>query len=425
MKLQKIVERLQKLHPKEIDLSLDRIQNLCKKLDNPQDNLNCISVIGTNGKYSTIQTMRAILEEANINYNAYTSPHVQKINERFVYNNKEIDDVSLANLLNEVEEINNNEPITFFEILTAAFFYGANKFKKNINIVETGLFHRFDATNILKKNLISIITAIGLDHLDWLPKSERTIDKIIYEKTSSLCPNTKIVVSHQESDEILKKIKKSIEKNNSKKIIFKDNYNYLKAENNFLYYEDEKGNLKLPYPNLLGDFQLSNIFVAISALRNIPTININDKNIFNGITKIKSIARLQEIIEGKLKNLVKNNKIFVDGSHNPLGAKVLSKYLSSLNCNKHMILGMMKNKNHEEYINMFKGNLTSLTTIDIPNQKNSINKDVLKNKISNYRLNLHSKTTIQDAITSIKLKEDDIIIITGSLYLAGEVLNLN
>ncbi len=200
MRLQKIIERLQKLHPKEIDLSLDRIQNLCKKLDNPQDNLNCISVIGTNGKYSTIQTMRAILEEANINCNAYTSPHVQKINERFVYNNKEIDDVSLANLLNEVEEINNNEPITFFEILTAAFFYGANKFKKNINIVETGLFHRFDATNILKKNLISIITAIGLDHFDWLPKSERTIDKIIYEKTSSICPNTKIVVSHQESD---------------------------------------------------------------------------------------------------------------------------------------------------------------------------------------------------------------------------------
>ena len=424
MRLQKIIERLQKLHPKEIDLSLDRVKNLCEKLGNPQDNLDCISVIGTNGKYSTIQTMRAILEEANINYNVYTSPHVQKINERFVYNNKEIDDNSLANLLGEVEEVNNNETITFYEILTSAFFYGANKFDKNINIVETGLFHRFDATNILKKNLISIITAIGLDHLDWLPKNERTIDKIIYEKTSSLL-NSKIVVSNQDNNEILIKIKKSIEKNNSEKIIFKDDYNYSKYENNFLYYEDKKGNLKLPYPNLLGDFQLSNIFVAISALRNIPTININDKNIFNGITKIKSIARLQEITEGKLKNLVKNNKIFVDGSHNPLGAKVLSKYLSSLNCNKHMILGMMKNKNHEEYIKMFKGNLTSLTTIDIPSQKNSINKDVLKNKISNYGLNLHSKTTIQDAITSIKLKEDDIIIITGSLYLAGEVLNLN
>ena len=136
MRLQKIIERLQKLHSKK-DLSLDRVKNLCEKLGNPQDNLDCISVIGTNGKYSTIQTMRAILEEANINYNVYSSPHVQKINERFIYNNKEIDDNSLANLLGEVEEINNNETITFYEILTSAFFYGANKFDKNINIVES------------------------------------------------------------------------------------------------------------------------------------------------------------------------------------------------------------------------------------------------------------------------------------------------
>ncbi len=424
MRLQKIIERLQKLHPKEIDLSLDRVKNLCEKLGNPQDNLDCISVIGTNGKYSTIQTLRAILEEANINYNVYTSPHVQKINERFVYNNKEIDDNSLANLLGEVEEINNNETITFYEILTSAFFYGANKFDKNINIVETGLFHRFDATNILKKNLISIITAIGLDHLDWLPENERTIDKIIYEKTSSLL-NSKIVVSNQDTNEILIKIKKSIEKNNSEKIIFKDDYNYSKYENNFLYYEDKKGNLKLPYPNLVGDFQLDNVFAAIASLRNIASLNINDEHIKKGVTKIKSIARLQEITKGKLKNLAKNNKVLVDGSHNPLGAKVLSNYLSNLNCNIHMILGMMNNKDHEEYVSLFKGKLASLTTIDIPNQKNSISKDELKNKISKYGFNLCSKKTFKEAITSLKLNKNDIIIITGSLYLAGEILSLN
>jgi len=424
MKLQKIIERLQKLHPKEIDLSLDRVKNLCEKLGNPQDNLDCISVIGTNGKYSTIQAMRAILEEANINYNVYTSPHVQKINERFVYNNKEIDDNSLANLLGEVEEINNNETITFYEILTSAFFYGTKKFDKNINIVETGLFHRFDATNILKKNLVSIVTAIGLDHLDWLPENERTIDKIIYEKTSSLL-NSKIVVSNQDNNELLIKIKKSIEKNNSEKIIFKDDYNYSKYENNFLYYEDKKGNLKLPYPNLVGDFQLDNVFAAIASLRNITSLNITDENIKKGITKIKSIARLQEITKGKLKNLAKNNKILVDGSHNPLGAKVLSNYLSNLNCNIHMILGMMNNKSHEEYVSLFKGKLASLTTIDIPNQKNSINKDELKNKISKYGFNLCSKKTFKEAITSLKLNKNDIIIITGSLYLAGEILNLN
>ena len=180
MKLQKILSRLQKLHPKEIDLSLNRVRKLCEKLGNPQNFIKCISVIGTNGKYSTIQVMRAILKQANINCNIYISPHIQKINERFVYNDQEISDSSLAKLLLEVEEINNGDPITYFEILTAAYFYGTKNFKDNINIIESGLFHRFDATNIINKNLASIITSIGLDHLDWLPKNEQTIEKIFF-----------------------------------------------------------------------------------------------------------------------------------------------------------------------------------------------------------------------------------------------------
>ena len=152
MKLQKIVQRLQKLHPKEIDLSLDRTRNLCQKLGNPQDQIDCISVVGTNGKYSTIQALYAILKEANYKCNIYTSPHIQRINERFVFNNKPLTDEELANLFIEIEDINNGEQITFFEILTVAYFHYAKKYPGNINIVESGLFHRFDATNILKKN---------------------------------------------------------------------------------------------------------------------------------------------------------------------------------------------------------------------------------------------------------------------------------
>ena len=423
MKLQKIIERLQKLHPKEIDLSLDRVKNLCKKLGNPQENLDCISIIGTNGKYSTIQAMKAILTEAKINCNIYTSPHIQKINERFVYNNNEIEDDDLANLLSEVEETNDNEQITFFEILTAAFFYGAKKFSNNITLVETGLFHRFDATNILKKNLASVITTIGLDHLDWLPKNERTIDKIIFEKTSSLL-NSNIIISKQASKDILDKIKSSIKENKSKKIIFNDHYNYSINENNF-FYEDEFGNLKLPLPNLIGQFQLANISAAIATVRNLKNLNITDKQIKNGITKIKSIARLQEIKNGKLKNLIKNNKLFVDGSHNPLGAKVLAEYLNTLSCKKHMILGMMLNKDHNKYLSYFKGKINSLTTIDIPNQENAIGRNELKNKLKLEGLKINSEPTIQEAISSIPLKDNEIIFITGSLYLAGEILNLN
>ena len=421
MTLQTILNRLQKLHPKEIDLSLDRVKNLCKKLGDPQKNLKYISVVGTNGKYSTIQAIRAILKEANIKCNIYTSPHIQRINERFVFNDEEISNSDLSDLLTKVEEVNNGEEITYFEILTAAYFFHASKYKENINIIESGLFHRFDATNIIDNNLLSIVTAIGLDHLDWLPKNEQTIEKIIFEKTSALL-NSKIVVAKQSSEDIQNLIKHSISSNKSKKITFNDNFSYSINENGFIYYEDEFGGVKLPKPNLMGQFQIDNSATAVAAVRNLG-LDINDENIKSGITKIKSIARLQEIKSGKLKDLCKNNQLFVDGSHNPLGAKVLNDYLQTLNCKKHIILGMMANKDHQEYISYFK-NISSLTTIDIPNQPNSIKGEDLKNKLNNLP-NLNYKESVEDALKSISADNEDIILITGSLYLAGEVLNLN
>ena len=420
MKLQTILSSLQKLHPKEIDLSLERVKNLCKKLGNPQERLKCISVVGTNGKYSTIQAIRAIINEANVNVNIYTSPHIQNINERFVFNNKEISDDNLVKLLVEVEEVNDGESITYFEILTVAFFYYAKNFD-NINLIESGLFHRFDATNIISKNLASVITAIGLDHLDWLPKNEQTLEKIIHEKTSSLL-SSKIIIGKQTDNETLDMIKENISSNNSKKIIFNEQFTCSENENGFIYYEDENGGLKLPKPNVLGEFQIENVATAIATIRSLD-LQIKDAHIKNGITKIKSIARLQELKNGKLKNLCKNNKIFVDGSHNPLGAKVLNKYLESLNCKKHIILGMMSNKDHKGYINYFK-NISSLTIIDIPNQPNAINGKELKKKLNDFS-NVQYKKSIEDAINSINLSNNDIILITGSLYLAGEVLNLN
>jgi len=422
MKLQKIVERLQKLHPKEIDLSLDRTKNLCQKIGNPQDKINCISVVGTNGKYSTIRALYAILKEANYKCNIYTSPHIQKINERFVYNNKSLTDDELANLLSEIEEANNGAQITFFEILTVAYFHNAKKYPKNINLVESGLFHRFDATNILKKNLANIVTAIGLDHLDWLPKKEQTVKKIIFEKTSTLL-NSKIIIAKQSTSEINDQIKDTIKNNQSKKLFFNKNYSFTFKENNFFYFEDEFGGLKLPKPNLPGEFQLENITTAIATARQLVDYKITDEHIKNGITKIESIARFQEIKSGKLKVLIKNNQLFVDGSHNPLGAKVLNHHLQSLNCKKHIILGMMANKDHNEYINYFK-NIETLTTIDIPNQPNSIKGLELKEKINSIP-NIKYKSSIEKAISSVNIKENDIILITGSLYLAGEVLNLN
>ena len=422
MKLQKIVKRLQKLHPKEIDLSLDRTRNLLEKLGNPQDQINCISVVGTNGKFSTIQAIYAILKEADYKCNIYTSPHIQKINERFVFNNKSLTDDELANLFTEIEMTNNGAQITFFEILTVAYLYYAKKYPENINLIEAGLFHRFDATNILKKNLASIVTVIDLDHLDWLPKEEQNVQKIIYEKTSTLL-NSKIIIAKQSSNEISKSIEDTIKDNSSKKIIFNKNYNFTLKENDFFYFEDEFGTLKLPKPNLPGEFQLENISTAIATARQLTDYKITDEHIKVGITKIESIARLQELKSGKLKDLTSNNLLFIDGSHNPLGAKVLNEYLQSLNCNKHIILGMMANKDHNEYMSYFK-DIKSLTTIDIPNQPNAIKGNELKEKIKNFE-NINYKNSVEEAISSIDLQENDIILITGSLYLAGEVLNLN
>ena len=421
MKLQKILNNFQKLHPKEIDLSLDRIKALCKKLGNPQDKIKAISVVGTNGKNSTINAIFSILKNANFNCNVYTSPHILKINERFIFNNEQLSDDELADLFQEVANINDNKPITFFEILTACYFYKAAQYPEYINLIEAGLFHRFDATNILKENLASVVCSCSIDHTDWLPKDERTIEKIVFEKTSTLL-NSNIIVAKQNAKETMDCIKKTISQNPSNKVFFNDHFSYSISENDFFYYEDRLGGLKLPMPNVLGQFQLENISTAIATLRTLD-LNIKDEHIKKGIRKISSLARLQEIKSGKFKDLVKNNLLILDGSHNEDGARVLNEYLQTLDCRKHVILGMMANKDHEKYISYFK-NISSLTTVDIPNQPNAISGKKLKEKFKKFP-NVQYKESIQQAIKSIPLKENDLLIITGSLYLAGEFLNLN
>ena len=420
MKLQKILSRFLKLHPKEIDLSLDRILNLCEKLGNPQYKIKAINVVGTNGKNSTIQACYSILREANIKCNVYTSPHIQKVNERFVFNNQELKDDELADLFEEVEKVNNNQPITFFEILTACYFYKAAQYPENINLVESGLFFRFDATNILKKNLATIITSISKDHLDWLPKNDQTIEKIVFEKTSNLL-NSNIIVAKQNQN-TMNYIKRNISENQSNKIFFNEDFSFTNGENGVFYYEDKFGGLKLPEPNVLGLYQLENISTAIVTLRMLD-FNIKDENIKKGIQNINNIARLQEITAGNLKNLVKDNLFLISGDHNEDGARVLNDYLQSLDCNKHIIVGMMANKDHESYIKCIK-NISSITTVDIPNQPNAISGKELKDKFKHLP-NVKYAESVEKAIKSIELNRGDLLIITGSLYLCSEVLNLN
>ena len=206
MKIQKILKRLLQLHPKSIDLSLDRIKRLLEELNNPEKKIkNVIQVVGTNGKHSVCTTLREIFETAGYKVNMNISPSLRKFNERYYLSGKYISDKRLQDLLLEVEKVNKGQNITFHEFICACFFLAASRNNSDINILESGLFFRLDASNVLCKNIASVITPIGIDHIDFLKKG--TIDEIIYEKCSHLLNDSKIIVAEQKKN-ILYKIKK-------------------------------------------------------------------------------------------------------------------------------------------------------------------------------------------------------------------------
>ena len=426
MKIQKILKRLLQLHPKSIDLSLNRIKRLLKDLNNPEKKINnAVQVVGTNGKYSFCTTLREIFETAGYKVNLNTSPSIRKFNERFYLAGKYISDEELYDLLIEVEKINNNKNITFHEFICACFFLAAARNESDINILESGLFFRLDASNVLDKNIASVVMPIGIDHKDFLKRG--TIDEIVHEKCSALLNNSKIIISEQKID-VLKKIEKTLSRNNSEKIIFGRDFNYKKNLKNFLY-EDYLGKIDLPLPNLAGNFQISNVSTAISTARKLDKFKITKQHIANSIIKIRSEARLQRITSGKLRNYVsKKNEILIDGAHNSLAASAVEKYLGNLNSGKKivMLLGMMANKDHKEFIEIFKNRVQLIVTLNIPNQTNFIDKNKLSKIAKSCGVISKTEKSIESALTNIAKDNDNAIILcTGSLYFAGEILNLN
>ena len=377
MKLQKLISKLQQKHPKKIDLTLNRTFDLLKKLGNPQDKLkNVISVVGTNSKYSICQSLKAIFNQSGYKCNLYLSPHLQSYTERFIYNDNEISEEELINLLEDIEKVLGENQATLFELLTCAYLKYCEQFKQNISILESGLMHHYDSTNVFNKNLASIIGPIGLDHLQWI--KNKTIDGVIYEKTAKLL-NSNIFVNKQENKEITSKIEKALKNNQSNKYFFGKDFNILRAENGFIQYEDHKSSIILPEPNVLGDHQLENISTSIAAAREL--FNIKDQDIKTGITKIELKGRLQEIKSGKLKDLVGSNRLICDGGHNINAAKAIANWVKQQNQDVHLIVGMMKDKDHQGFIDCFKDKVKSITLIDIPNQEGSISKEEFKNKL--------------------------------------------
>ncbi len=426
MKIQKILKRLLQLHPKSEPSTLDRIKRLLKDLKNPENKINnLIQVVGTNSKHSLIVSLREIFETAGYTCNVNISPSLRNFNERYYFSGRYIVDEELHDLLIEVEKINNNKSISFHEIITAAWILHASRKKAEVNIMEAGALFRLDSSNVFKKNICSVVMPIGIDHLDFLKKG--TIDEIVYEKCSHLLNNSKIFISEQK-DTVLKKIKKNILNNSSKKFILGEDY-YYKKGNNELVYEDKLGKLNLPLPNLLGDFQLATVSTAIAITRNLSQFKISEAHIKKSIINIKSEARLQNITHGKLREYVsKDNQIILDGAHNPLAFLAIKKYLKTLNKNRKifLILAMMSTKQHKECIETLRENVHSIIALDIPNQKNFIKKEELSKIARSCGIRSKTENSIEEALKKISKENNDAIIFcTGSLYFCGEILNLN
>ena len=421
MKLQNLVSKLEKHHKKKIDLSLERTYSLLNSLGNPHEKLqNVINVVGTNSKASMAYSLKAILNEAGYKCNLYTSPHLQSYTERFIFNDKEISEDDLIKLLNDTEEALGDNEATVFEILTCAFYKYAENYKDNINIIESGLFFRMDPSSVFKKNICTLLGVCHSDHYQWL--ENKSIDGVIYEKTSKLL-NSNIFVNKQVNEEIRKKIEKALEKNKSNKFYFGQDFNISRSENGFIQYQDELGELVLPEPNLLGEHQLYNISTAINASRKL--FNVTDDAIKKGIQKIDLKGRLQEIKNGKLKNIAGNNRLVIDGGHNISAALSIAKWIKSQNEEVNIICGMLKDKDHLEFMKCFEGRISSATLIDIPNQENGINKEELKNKLSHLNIDFKLADSIEQSIKLNSSNKNTITLIVGSLYLVGEILNLN
>ncbi len=426
MKIKKILKRLLQLHHKGEPSTLIRIKRLLKDLSSPENKIsNLIQVVGTNSKHSLIASAREIFETAGYTCNVNISPSLRSFNERYYFSGKYISDEKLSDLLIEVEQVNNNKSISFHEIITAAWILHASRKKADISIVEAGALFRLDSSNVFQKNICSCVMPIHIDHLEFLKKG--TIDEIVYEKCSHLLSGSKIFVSEQKNN-VLEKIKKNIANNSSKKFILGEDYKYKKNNNGFTY-EDKLGKINLPLPNLLGDFQLGTVSTAIAVARNLNQFKITDSHIKEAITKIRSEGRLQNITQGKLRKYVsESNQIIVDGAHNPLGFSVIKKYLETLNKERKifLVLAMMSSKQHKACIQILKEKVHSITTLDIPNQTNFIKKEELSKIAQSCGIPSKTEDSIEDALKNIASEnENAIILCIGSLYFAGEILNLN
>ena len=422
--LSDLLIRLQKLHPRKIDLSLDRSKKLLQKLGNPEKKINNpIVIAGTNGKGSTTNILKSILEAHGKTCSSYISPNLVKVNERIIFEDKEISDEFLTEVLLETERVNNGDVITYFEIFTCAAFLAYSRKKTDYSLLEIGLGGRFDPVSLAANPKAYILCPTTRDHEEFLGD---TIEKIAREKIGTVKYDSPIIISKQ-TPEVLKIFDEHTKNIKSQKMIYGEDFQGNIEQNNKFIYQDEDSLLDLNLPNLLGSHQVINASVAIRTAK-LLLGTLDTKKVNKGITSVKHRGRLEVISKGKLKDYITDQNILIcDGSHNSQGGEVTNQYLQTFKNKKiYMICGMINSKDPKEFLKYFTSTITALKTITIPNQDNAIEAKVIANIGNELGIKSSACTGIVEALRECSNEDPNaVIIFSGSLYGVGEFLKLN
>jgi dihydrofolate synthase/folylpolyglutamate synthase len=419
-----ILTRLLALHPKIIDLKLDRMWRILDRLGNPQDRLPpVIHVAGTNGKGSTVAYLRAILEAAGLKVHCYTSPHLVKFHERVRVAGELIAEPDLSALLEECETANEAAPITFFEITTAAAFLAFQRTPADYLVLEVGLGGRLDATNVVKSPAVTVITAIDYDHQQYLGD---TLTSIAHEKAGILRRGVLGIIGVQ-PDEARTEIEYVAARIGVPlKIAMQDWQTY--EQHGRLVYQDESGLLDLPLPSLLGRHQVDNAGNAIAAIRALGDSRIDEAHIAQGLKSVRWPGRMQRLGPGNLWSFVsRESELWVDGGHNPSGGRAIAQAFSELNerVSRPLVLiwGMLNTKNIDSFISHFAGIAQRVIALTIPGEPNAVSAEILAKAARGKGISAETADSIEAALQQASLTVPaPRILLIGSLYFVGRVL---
>jgi dihydrofolate synthase/folylpolyglutamate synthase len=428
-----VVARLTALHPKLIDLTLDRMERILAALGHPERKLPpVIHVAGTNGKGSTIAFMRAILEAAGLAVHVYTSPHLVRFNERFRLGAPRdghlVDDQELIAVLAECERVNAGAPITVFEITTAAGLLLFSRHPADTLLLEVGMGGRLDATNVIEQPLATVVTPVSLDHAEHLGD---TLAKIAFEKAGIFKPGVPAIVAAQPR-EALMAIERQAARVRAPIRIAGENWTATE-ERGRLVYQDDDGLLDLPAPKLFGRHQFENAGVAIATLRAIADLKLPSYAFEQGIARAEWPARMQLLSQGPQAALQPpGSELWLDGGHNADGGRAVANALADLEERVSrplvLVVGMLATKDGTGFLKNFSGLARRIIAVPIPEQKNSMPPGELAETARGAGLPAQEAHDIESALASIRLFElpaPPRVLITGSLYLAGVVLALN